>query len=54
VFARRIGDRHAAEHPRDFFDSIGALKIADSGLSPFAIALLAYLQMLGAERGDLR
>ena len=54
MFARRIGDGDAAEHPRDFFDPLGALQIADSRLSPFAVTLFAHLQMLVAEGCDLR
>jgi len=49
VLARRLGDGDAAEHPRNFFDSLGALQIADPGLRSFAIALLANLQMLCAK-----
>jgi hypothetical protein len=52
--ARRIGDGDATEHPGNFFDSLGTLQVADAGLSSLAIALLAHLQMLGAEGSHLR
>ncbi|NCW57798.1 MAG: hypothetical protein EBV65_09020 [Gammaproteobacteria bacterium] len=54
MFARRVGDGYATKHACDFFDSVGALQVADAGLSPFAIALLAHLQMLGAKGRYLR
>ena len=54
MFAGRLGDIDAAEHASDFLDSLITLQRRDLGVRGLRALYFLNLEVLLAERGDLR